>query len=56
MPGRPYRVGEIVMLEFRGWLKAFRVVGAHLEGETIEYQLEMVEQAGGPAWKQPKRG
>lgn len=55
---RPYRVGEIVMMNYGGWLKAFRVVGMRTEGDTVEYTLGMLELENGPQgrWKRPARG
>ena len=52
----PYRVGEVVLLEWHGWLKAFRVLEARMiDEEHIEYQMGMVEMEPGapPAWKKP---
>jgi hypothetical protein len=54
MSDRPYRVGEIVLMEYQGWLKAFRVVGAQIEGDIIEYTLSMLELEN--QWKRPARG
>jgi hypothetical protein len=57
---RPYRVGETVLMNYHGWLKAFKVVGAHqvLENDvvTVEYQLQMLEFEGSPQWQKPARG
>jgi hypothetical protein len=57
---RPYRVGETVLMNYQGWLKAFRVVGAHevLEGDVVhvEYQLQMLEMEGSSEWQKPARG
>jgi hypothetical protein len=55
---RPYRVGEIVLMDWRGWLKAFKVVAVHsvlTEGdvETVEYQMAMVETE--QQWTKPDR-
>lgn len=54
---RPYRVGEIVLMELRGWLTACRVVEAHIERngeiETVEYKLAPIALEGGPQWKRP---
>jgi hypothetical protein len=39
-----YHIGEVVLMEWHGWLKAFRVVAAHTVSETeVEYRLAMLE-------------
>lgn len=39
-----YHVGEIVLLEWHGWLKAFRVVGVHqVDEEHVSYDLRMLD-------------
>jgi len=49
-----YQVGEVVLMEHNGWLKAFRVVGAHQVGENeIQYDLTMLEMENGPQWVRP---
>jgi len=56
---RNYRVGEIVLMDYQGWLKAFRVVkvDSHTEGvvESVEYTLAMVEMENQPGWTKPAR-
>ena len=54
---RPYRVGEIVLMDYQGWLKAFRVVKVQRdEGErAVEYTLAMVEMENQPGWTKPTR-
>lgn len=47
-----YQVGEIVLLEWQGWLKAFRVVEVYELDDTVEYKLELVE-ADNPGWVRP---
>lgn len=56
-----YRVGEVVMMNWQGWLTVFRVVEVHREVhgdvETIEYRLAMVAlEKGVPQWQRPARG
>ena len=48
----PYQVGEIVLMNWQGWLKAFRVVGVReIDDEHIEYQMAMLEmEHDRPAW------
>lgn len=47
-----YRPGEIVLLQWHGWLKAFRVIGAQVfDDQTVEYRMEMVEDK--PEWTKP---
>ena len=59
---RPYRVGEVVLLQWHGWLKAFRVVEVNSEKhgdiESVEYKLAMVELEKDShlyQWKRPTR-
>lgn len=47
-----YQVGEIVLMEWNGWLKAFRVVGAREIDDThVEYQMAMIERDA--QWSRP---
>ena len=59
MSVRQYRVGEIVLMDYQGWLKAFRVVAVHSEMrgdvESVEYTLAMVEMENQPGWQKPAR-
>ena len=48
-----YQVGEVLLMEYNGWLKAFKVVGARQVSESeIEYQLSMLELE--QQWKRPE--
>jgi hypothetical protein len=44
-----YQIGEVVLMEWNGWLKAFRVVGA----QQVQYQMAMLEMENGPQWSRP---
>jgi hypothetical protein len=59
MSDRLYRTGEIVLMNYHGWLKAFRVVAVHsvMQGdvESTEYQLQMLEMENQPGWQRPVR-
>jgi hypothetical protein len=49
-----YHPGETVLLEYQGWLKAFRVVRAYGVGDgSVEYVLTMCERGDGPEWIRP---
>ena len=49
-----YRVGEILLLEFQGWLKAFQVVRVYPVGDgSVEYVLTMCEREDSPEWTRP---
>lgn len=53
---RPYQIGEVVLLQWQGWLKAFRVVGARKVSDVeIEYQMTMLnaEEQSAPQWTKP---
>jgi hypothetical protein len=43
-----YTVGEVVLLEWQGWLKAFRVAAANTNGNEVTYMLEMVDNTSRP--------
>jgi hypothetical protein len=50
-----YSVGEVVLMEWQGWLKAFRVVEV-LEGDStnVEYRLELLDtDSSDPGWIRP---
>jgi hypothetical protein len=54
---RPYRVGEIVLMQWHGWLKAFRVVEARMVAEgQIEYTLAMLGMESSYQWQKPASG
>jgi hypothetical protein len=59
MSSRPYRIGETVLMNYHGWLRAFRVVGVHSQilgdMEHIEYQLQMLGMENSPGWQKPAR-
>lgn len=51
-----YQVGEVLLMEHHGWLKAFRVVKAEQVSDTeIEYGLALLEleDKNAPGWIQP---
>lgn len=55
---RPYRAGEIVLMNRNGWLRAYKVVTVHSEWqgdvETVEYTLQPVDKnAGLYQWQKP---
>ena len=57
---RPYRVGEMVLMNWHGWLKAFTVVkvDSHMEGdvEHVEYTMSMLDKdAHLYQWQKPAR-
>jgi hypothetical protein len=53
MSSRDYRIGETVLMDYNGWLKAFRVVGIERDGPYITYTMSMLELEGGPRWVKP---
>jgi hypothetical protein len=49
-----YQIGEVVLMEHQGWLRAFRVVGAHQDDdEHITYNLVPLQLEHGPQWIKP---
>jgi hypothetical protein len=52
---RPYQVGEIILMEWYGWLKVFQVQSVTLVDEDhVEYGLTMVGNTGtGVGWIKP---
>jgi hypothetical protein len=50
-----YQIGEVLLMEHHGWLKAFRVVKAEqVDRDTIEYGLALLElEKDAPEWIQP---
>jgi hypothetical protein len=46
-----YAVGEVVLMEWHGWLRAFRIV--EVDEERNEYTMQMVELGGTPGWTRP---
>ena len=47
-----YQVGEVLLMEHNGWLKAFRVVAARqVDEEYVQYDLRMLENDS--QWKRP---
>ena len=53
MMQRDYRVGEVVLMQWRGWLKAFRVARVHRDGAEIEYTLALLGMENEPGWIKP---
>lgn len=49
-----YQVGEVVLMEHHGWLKAFRVVSAkQVNDHEIEYQMALLGLENEPGWIKP---
>lgn len=52
-----YDVGEVVLMEWQGWLKAFKVVEVIAVDAAIgeyDYKLEMLdEHSDSPGWIRP---
>jgi hypothetical protein len=53
-----YQIGEVVLMNWHGWLKAFRVIAIRevTENEVV-YEMAMVElEKDAPQWTRPTGG
>lgn len=48
-----HQIGETLLMNWNGWLTAFRVIGVRQVEDQIEYRLSMLETDNGPQWTKP---
>ena len=55
---KTYQIGEVVLMNWHGWLKAFRVTGINeVDENQVEYRMEMIPvEKDAPQWTRPTGG